>query len=170
MGKNTEIYIKESLSELKSLYKKTKSYRKKLRILSLILTKEMRFTTREHLAIHLGVDVKTLYVWTKTYNLFGLKQMLVISSGGKRREIVPAKIYVDLEKKLHNSNSPLLGYTDAVEWIRNEFNIDLNYHTLRSFMIRHYGTKLKTPRKSHYKKDEKAFETFKKTSGITQNN
>lgn len=167
MGKQIEVYIKESLLELKSLYKKTKSSRKKLRILSLILTKKKKFITREHLAIYLGVDVKTLYVWTKTYNLSGLKQMLVISSGGKRREIVPLKIHNDLEKKLHNSKSPLLGYTDAVEWVKNEFNIDLNYHTLRSFMIRHYGTKLKIPRKSHYKKDEKAFEAFKKTPGIT---
>ena len=170
MGKQAEIYIKESLSELKSLYKKTKNSRKKLRILSLILTKENKFNTREHLAIHLGVDAKTLYKWTKTYNKFGLQQMLIISSGGKRRETVPSKIHNDLEKKLHNSKSPLLGYTDAVEWVKNEFNIDLNYHTLRSYMIRHYGTKLKTPRKSHYKKDEKAFETFKKTSRTTQSN
>jgi transposase len=31
-------------------------------------------------------------------------------------------------------------------------------------MIRNFGSKLKTPRKSHYKKDEVAFDTFKKTS------
>jgi hypothetical protein len=61
--------------------------------------------------------------------------MLIISSGGKRKETVPSKIHNDLEKKLHNSKSPLLGYTDAIEWVKNEFNINLNYHTLRSYMI-----------------------------------
>lgn len=54
------------------------------------------------------------------------------------------------------------GYNDAVIWVRNKHNIDINYHTLRSFMIVNFGTKLKQPRKSHYKKDEQAFETFKK--------
>ncbi len=41
---------------------------------------------------------------------------------------------------------------------------EINYHTLRSFMITNFDTKLKQPRKSHYKKDEEAFEAFKKTS------
>lgn len=31
-------------------------------------------------------------------------------------------------------------------------------------MIVNFGTKLKQPRKSHYKKDEKAFEDLKKNS------
>ncbi|MFT5601590.1 MAG: transposase, partial [Flavobacteriales bacterium] len=56
------------------------------------------------------------------------------------------------------------GYNDAVLWIKQEFGYDLKYHTVRAFMIRNFGTKLKTPRKSHYKKDEVAFEAFKKTS------
>jgi transposase len=56
---------------------------------------------------------------------------------GKRRESVPVSIHKDIEKKLN---------------------------TVRAFMIRNFGTKLKTPRKSHYKKDEVAFDAFKKTS------
>ena len=72
-----------------------------------------------------------------------------------------------IKKKLHDSTSPLHGYTDVVQWARKEFDVEINYHTLRSFMIVNFGTKLKQPRKSHYKKDEKAFETFKKTSGTS---
>ncbi|MFT5602686.1 MAG: hypothetical protein ACI9N1_002945, partial [Flavobacteriales bacterium] len=41
------------------------------------------------------------------------------------------------------------GYNDAVLWIKQEFGYDLKYHTVRAFMIRNFGTKLKTPRKSH---------------------
>ena len=47
---------------------------------------------------------------------------------------------------------------------KQEFGYEIKYHTVRSFMIRNFGSKLKTPRKSHYKKDEVAFDTFKKTS------
>lgn len=94
--------------------------------------------------------------------------MLVISNGGKRREVVPSHIHQDLETKLNNSTDPLLGYNDAVEWVKKEFDIELKYQTLRAYLIRHFGTKLKTPRKSHYKKDEQATEAFKKTACLTK--
>ena len=77
---------------------------------------------------------------------------------------MPASIYKEIEDKLNDSSAPLQGYNDAVLWIKQEFGYDLKYHTVRAFMIRNFGTKLKTPRKSHYKKDEVAFEAFKKTS------
>ena len=48
--------------------------------------------------------------------------------------------------------------------VLKNYSVEINYHTLRSFMIVNFGTKLKQPRKSHYKKDEEAFEAFKKTS------
>jgi len=57
---------------------------------------------------------------------------------------------------------PLLGYTDAFELVKSNFNFEINYHTLRSFVIVNFGTKLKQPRKFLYKKDENAFENFKK--------
>ena len=42
----------------------------------------------------------------------------------------------------------------------------MKYNTLRTYLIRHFGTKLRMPRKSHYKKDEQAIEAFKKTPEI----
>jgi transposase len=164
MGKQAIIDIKETTEDLDLLYRKTKSFKIKRRIKSLILTKSKKFNTREELAKYLGINVKTLYVWTKTYQEEGLTAMLIMSGGGKRREKVPIAVKKALEEKLNNSTSPLQGYTDAVEWVREEFDLDINYHTLRSFMIANFGTKLKQPRKSHYKKDEKAFEDFKKNS------
>ena len=152
------------------LHKQTKCLKSKLRIKSLILSKSNKFDTREDLATFLGINVKTLYTWTLLYKKGGIDVFLKHYGGGKRREVVTEYIQNALEIKLHNSTSPLEGYTDAVEWVRRKFKVEINYHTLRSYMIRHYGTKLKTPRKSHYKKDEKAFETFKKTSRTTQGN
>lgn len=103
----------------------------------------------------------------KKYQEDGLESMLSASSGGQRREKVTKNIKKKLQEKLHNSTSPLQGYTDAVQWVRKEFGVEINYHTLRSFMIVNFGTKLKQPRKSHYKKDEKVFEAFKKTSNTS---
>ena len=168
MGKRVVIHIKEDSKELDLLYKKSKGFKSKRRIKSLILTKLNKFETRQQLATYLGVDLKTLYTWTKVYQEEGLEAMLTSSSGGQRRQKVTDNIKEKLEQKLHNSRSPLHGYTDAVLWVKKEFNVDINYHTLRSFMIVNFGTKLKQPRKSHYKKNEKAFAAFKKTSGISQ--
>lgn len=164
MGKVFKIIIKESLSTLKSQHKKEKSEKKKLRLLSLILTKEEKFVRRVDLAKFLGVNIDTLNKWTRNYKESGIEGLLRVNSGGKRREVVPKTIHKEIENKLHNSNAPLQGYTDAVAWIKQEFGYEIKYHTVRAFMIRNFGSKLKTPRKSHYKKDEVAFEAFKKTS------
>ncbi len=67
MGKVFEITIKESLSALKLQRKREKSQKKKLRLLSLILTKEERFVRRVDLAQYLGVNIDTLNKWTTKY-------------------------------------------------------------------------------------------------------
>ena len=164
MGKIFELTIKENLSTLKLRHKKEKNYKKKLRLLSLILTKEKKFSRRVDLALYLGVNIDTLNKWTKKYKELGLEELLSLKSGGKRRESIPKSIHKEIEAKLNDSNAPLQGYTDAVSWIEQEFGYQIKYHTVRAFMIRNFGSKLKIPRKSHYKKDEVAFETFKKTS------
>lgn len=167
MGKRAVIIIKESLNELNVLYKQTRKHKAKKKIKSLIFTKGQKFTTRLELAKYLGIDKKTLYVWTKQYKDFGIGFMIKSTSGGRHNYKVSDEIKAGLEKKLNNSTAPLQGYTDAVEWVKDKHGTEVNYHTLRSFMIANFGTKLKQPRKSHYKKDEEAFEAFKKTSGTS---
>jgi transposase len=164
MAKVFEITIKESIKELKLLHHREKKLKKKLRLMSLVLTKEDKFSKREELASFIGIDSKTLYIWMNKYKKGGIKEMLTVSGGGKRRETVPSSIHKEIEDKLNDSTAPLQGYNDAVSWIKQEFGYEIKYHTVRAFMIRNFGTKLKTPIKSHYKKDEVAFVTFKKTS------
>ncbi|NPD47645.1 hypothetical protein HNS38_17255 [Lentimicrobium sp. L6] len=102
------------------------------------------------------------------YKEFGIEKMLVISNGGKRREVVPSHIQKDLEAKLNNSTDPLLNYKGAVEWVKNEFNIELKYNIFRMYLIRNFRSKLKSPRKSHYKKNDQATKAFKKTTSLTK--
>ena len=125
MGKVFEITIKESLSALKLQRKREKSQKKKLRLLSLILTKEERFVRRVDLAQYLGVNIDTLNKWTTKYKEEGLEGLLIIKAGGKRRETVPASIHKEIEDKLNDFTSPLQGYNDAVLWIKQEFGYDL---------------------------------------------
>jgi transposase len=164
MPKYVEIDIKEDLHELKALRNKEKNHRKKTRLQSLILTKENKFKRREDLAAHLGIGFASLNRWTKVYKESGLDTMLEISSGGVRKHSVLEPIHDELKDKLHDSGNPLLGYWDAVLWIKDNFGLEVKYNTIRTYLIRNFKTKLKSPRKSHYKKDEQALEAFKKTA------
>ena len=167
MEKFTSETIKESLAELKALYRKQKNYRTKTKLQSLILTKECRFKKRTELARYLGIDYATLKRWTNDYKENGLTDFLKIRSGGNRRSLISPELHNLISEKLHDSKTPLLGYFDAVNWLEREHKKTIKYHTLRAYIIRHFKTKLKHPRKSHYKKDEQAIEAFKKTTSPT---
>ena len=158
------IPIKQSQQELELLYKRTRKSKARKKIKGLLLMKKQTYPTRKQLAKHLSIDVKTLYTWIKAYQKEGLDSFIKSTSGGCHNYKIPKEVRDSLEIKLNDSKAPLQGYTHAVEWVRANHNVEINYHTLRSFMVVNFGTKLKQPRKSHYKKDEQAFELFKKTS------
>jgi len=164
MGKYAELEVKETTEDLKIKRRQTKSHRLKLRLQCLILIKEKKFRTRVNLAEHLGVGIASMNRWVKTYKEEGLEEMLKISSGGNRKSIIDAEIHEGLKNKVNDSENPLMGYYDAVNWVRETYGQQIKYTTLRSHLKRHFKTKLKSPRKSHYKKDEQATEAFLKTA------
>jgi len=137
MGRRSIISIKESLKDLKEKYKKEPNQKLKLRLKCLIYTKESKFKTQTILATHLGIDYSSLKRWFKQYKEEGLDSYLSIKSGGNKPSIITAEIHEHLE---------------------------MEYNTVRTYLIRHFKTKIKQPRKSHYKKDEQAIEAFFKTS------
>lgn len=164
MAIRKQLDVKESFEELYSLKKKVKNHRLKVRVLFLILEKERRFKIREELAEYLGVDDSTLLRWGISYHKNGISGFIKLSVGGNKKSLIPSNVHDGLKLKTHDSSNPLQGYWDAINWVKEEYNIELKYNTLRMYMIRNFSTKLKMPRKSHYKKDDQAIEVFKKPS------
>ena len=164
MARKSNIEVKESIESLKKAYFTEKNHRIRTRIKCLILLKEKKFKGQLEIAIHLGVDYATVKRWLKQYNEEGLKSLIIFKSGGKRKSVINSEVHQSLLTKLNDSNDPLLGYWDAVLWVNNNHGIEIKYNTLRTYLIRHFKTKLKAPRKSHYKKDEQVIEAFKKTT------
>ena len=164
MARKSNIEVKESIESLKKAYFTEKNHRIRTRIKCLILLKEKKFKGQLEIAIHLGVDYATVKRWLKQYNEEGLKSLIIFKSGGKRKSVINSEVHQSLLTKLNDSNEPLLGYWDAVLWVNNNHGIEIKYNTLRTYLIRHFKTKLKAPRKSHYKKDEQVIEAFKKTT------
>ena len=164
MGRISQIQIKESSEKLKTLYRKSNNSRIKLRIKCLLYTKEQKFKTQLILSTHLGIGITTLKTWLRQYTNEGLASYLVIKSGGNRESIITKEIHDKLSELLNSSTNSFRGYWDVQNWIKEEFNLEMKYNTVRTYLIRQFKTKIKTPRKSHYKKDEQVIEAFFKTS------
>jgi len=164
MSRKCTIIIKESNKQLKSLISKEGNYRIRQRLMCLVYTKEHKFKGQLELSNHLGIDYATIKRWLKQYREEDLESLLAFKTGGNRKSVINNTIHESLSEKLNNSSEPLLGYWDAVLWMKETHGIDVKYNTLRTYLIRHFKTKLKSPRKSHYKKDEQAIIAFKKTT------
>ena len=130
----------------------------------MIYTKEGKYRTQTILDTHIGIDYSSLKRWLKQYNEEGLESYLRIKSGGNKASSISKEIHKKLSDKLNDSAAPLKGYWDEQQWVRDDFGLEIKYNTLRTYLIRHFKTKIKAPRKSHYKKEDQAIEAFFKTS------
>jgi transposase len=164
MATARKFHIKESSSELISLRKKQKVYRVEKRIIWLLEVQKDKFKTRESLASSLGINLRTQERWILQYISGGIDELLGDKAKNIKSRIITPEIHEGLSKRVNSSEQPFLGYWDAVEWVKKEYNVDVQYHNLRRYLIQHFKTKLKTPRKSHYKKDDKAVDAFLKTT------
>lgn len=163
MGKRAYLEIIESLSELKSLQSKQKTLRLEKRVKCLIEIKSEKFKTRQELADYLSVHIRTMERWLVNYNLGGIGLMLTDKPKNKGSKIISSEIHKGLEQRVNDPNNPFLGYWEAQQWVSEQYGVEVNYHRIREYLIQHFKTKLKVPRKSHYKKDDKAEEAFLKT-------
>lgn len=160
--------IEESLSELKKLRLKQPTLSKQKRVDCLIHVKTSKFKTRQELANHLGIHIRTQERWLAQYRKEGITSFIPNEPQIRPSKIITPEIHDALEAKVNGSDSPFLGYWEAQQWVEETFNVSIKYHWLRKYLITHFRTKLKSPRKSHYKKDEQAIEAFFKTTEHTQ--
>mgnify|MGYP003979586255 CR=1 FL=1 len=158
-----KILLKESRSELVSLRKKQTLYRVEKRIIWLLELQKDKFKTRKALATYLDISLRTQERWISRYLEGGIDGLLIDKPKKINSRIITPEIHQGLSERVHSSEQPFLGYWDAVQWVKNEYNTDVKYHNLRRYLIQHFKTKLKVPRKSHYKKDDKAVDAFLKT-------
>ncbi len=163
MGKKAFLDIKESILELKKLLSKQHTLKREKRLKSLLLIKTGKFETRQQVADGVSVHIRTLERWLRNYKEGGVDQMLSDKPKNKTSKIITAEIHNGLSQRVNDSHNPFLGYWDAQNWVKQQYGVDVKYHRIRQYLIQHFKTKLKTPRKSHYKKDDQAEKAFLKT-------
>lgn len=163
MSYKTKVTVNEELSELRQKLQSAKNQKVKLKLKSLIILKANPDKKQEDIANHLCIGYSTLKRWYRNYRIQGLNAFLRVVPTGVRKSVVSKEIHEALKEKLYDSSDPLLGYWHAVLWVESTFNVSIKYQTIRKYMIKHFNTKLKVPRKSHYQKDDQAIEAFLKT-------
>lgn len=163
MGKAAYLDIKESVTELKTLLCHKTSLKKEKRLKSLLLIKSGKFKTRQQVADNVFVHIRTLERWLSNYKEGGIDQMISDKPKNKGSKIITSEMHNALSDRVNDPKNPFLGYWDAQDWIKEEFDVDVKYQRIREYLIQHFKTKLKTPRKSHYKKDDEAEKAFLKT-------
>ncbi len=112
----------------------------------------------------MGINLRTQERWIQRYISGGIERLLIDKPKNIRSRIITPEIHQGLSERVNSSDNPFLGYWDAIQWVKTEYNTDIEYHNLRMYLIKHFKTKLKVPRKSHYKKDDKAQGAFLKTT------
>lgn len=164
MGKKAQLTIEQTAEQLQKLYNLQRSLKRQKKIIALMRIKKQIDNTREDLSNYLGVHKRTLERWINAYLQGGIEQLLLIKPKRKDSKIITKDIHDGLAQRLKDPRDSFLGYWDAHRWIKITYGVEVNYHWLRKYMISKFGTKVKTPRKSHIKKDKDVKSSFLKTS------
>lgn len=164
MSKPKEFTIKETVCLLERYRKQQTVFRIEKRLIWLKALKQKRFKTRQALANYLGVSTRSQERWAIKYQQGGIDGLLSDKARHIKSRIITKEIHQGLEKRVNSSDDPFLGYWDAVDWVNSQYGVSVSYHLLRYHLIKHFKTKLKSPRKSHYKKDDQAVTAFLKTT------
>ena len=162
MGRKAEILVKESISDLSKLKNKQTKVNMERRVNALIQVKKQVNASRKEVAQYLGIGKRTLEKWLSTYKHEGLEALLEVKPRRKGSKLISPQVHAALKDRLEDCEQGFLGYWDAHRWIQEEHEVKISYFYLRRYLINHFGTKIKSPRKSHIKKDKGAETLFKK--------
>ena len=165
MAKAEQLFVKESLTELKHLLgKHSVTVSSRIRMLIAIKNHPEGGLSKRALSKILGVSSSSTQIWRSLYKRGGLELLLKDGRTGFKPSVISKEEHEQIELKLNDPTNGLRGYVELQDWIRQEFGKEIKYNTLLKYCGRHFGSKSKVARKSHVKKDEEAVEVLKKSS------
>ncbi|MGH1339760.1 MAG: helix-turn-helix domain-containing protein [Aureispira sp.] len=164
MSGKSNLEIKESGEELKKLRKRQTSLKYEKRVVALERIREKKDRTYQDLADYLGVKKRTLESWMTAYRRKGIEELLRVKPRRQGSVLLTSEIEEALSARLKDPKGGFSSYKEACNWVNATYGIGIQYNTLRVHLMKHFGTKLKSPRKSHVSKDPEAAAQFLKNS------
>ena len=163
MSKAKQLYVKESVSDLKSLLvNRSVTLSNRIRMLILIKNNESTIMSKRTLCKLLGVSDSSIQIWRNLYEKGGLSLLLEDKRIGFKPSLISQEEHEQIASKLNDPSNGLRGYVELQDWLSQEFDKTIKYNTLLKYCGRHFGSKSKVARKSHVKKDLQAVGDFKK--------
>lgn len=143
--------ITETLDELQSRLKRERNPSLRPRVQLLVLIQSAEVKSRGAAARHLAVHRNTVGRWLAAYEQGGLSALLSPGqSGGQRgqRSLAP-QVWQALRDRLQDSG--FASYTEAQDWLKDEWGQSVPYSTLHGWIRYRLNAKLKRSRPRHEK-------------------
>lgn len=158
--KHYEIF--ETSEELLDMIKKEKKgrFRDRLRMLWFLKTGEAENMGRA--AELCGISYPTAMEWFRRYEIGGIAELLYLKTVPGRRRAISGEMLEDLKKRLSEPEG-FRSYDEIRTWLMYEYDIDIPYKTVHKTVRYYLGAKLKSPRPSHVKKNEKEVREFEES-------
>ena len=164
MANALNVNVRETLPELKKILNTIPLHHSpKIRMLMIIKGSEVDLNKNE-LATQVGVNHNSIQKWRKKYQSGGIKALLSDGRIGFKPSVISKEAHEQIRIKLHNPEGAFTSFKELQHWVDANFVPGINYNSLRHYVKRNFGVKLKVARKSHVKKNKDAVELFKKTS------
>jgi transposase len=152
--------IREDFDYIKQRYQSEKHPRKKQRLFMLYLLKSQQAKTMQEVAFLLALGRNTIGQWLARYEKEGINGLLDIRTHPNRPQLTPPAVMEQLQEKLRTPHG-FRSYKEIWQWLRDDCQLNITYKTTHNLVRYRLKAKLKVPRKSHIKKDQKKRKTTK---------
>lgn len=143
--------ITEDAETLKHLLQREHDGRKLPRLQMLYLLASAQARERQEVARLLGVHRNTIGRWLALYQTGGLDALLDSYVPAGKQHSLPSDIQTSIGKALHQPKG-FASYQALRQWVKQNHQRDINYHTLYRLVRTKFKAKLKVARPSHTKK------------------
>ena len=161
MARPLKISIKETEAELELRLTHEKMARNQERIQMLFWLKKEKVSSRKELGQLLGHHESTITRWLNLYRKGGLSKLLEIKKAQGQPPKIQGEVLEGLKARL-NQEKGFQSYGEIQEWLKKEYQIEVNYKTVHKTVRYQLKAKLKTPRPSSIKQNKKQADNFKK--------
>ena len=163
MAKPLSITVKETFEELKKLLKNSSPHLSPRIKMLMVIKRSNSLLSKNDLANEVGVNHNSIQKWRRNYLKGGIKKLLADGRIGFKPSVISKASHEQIRIKLNSPEDAFTSFIDLQSWVDSTLEKGINYNTLRHYVKRHFGAKLKVARKSHVNKDKQAVESLKKT-------
>jgi transposase len=162
MARPFNVEISESTEYLSKSLKKARTAFEKERLQMLWWLKTGQVSQHQELSQRLGRDGSTVTRWLQRYRQGGLEKLLEVKTSPGAIAKIQGEVLQSLVEKLQLPQG-FSSYGEIVEWLKQEWNVEVKYKTVYRVVRYQLQAKLKIPRPVSKQQDEKAVNLFKKT-------